>query len=117
MEKTKFCPNCMQEYKIETEKCEKCGYDFHVVEVEDEVAVTSTNTTIIDDNVPQFVWSLISIVCPIAGFILAYLWVEKWPARNKILVKNSLIMSIVWLVTGIIVLLLAIGVKNGDVTI
>lgn len=116
MEKVKYCPTCMKEYNVDQEKCE-CGYEFHVVKVEDEVAQTSTNTVIIDDNVPSFVWSLISFICPIAGFILAYLWVDKWPQRKPSLMKNAIGMSIFWFFAGLIFLLLAIGVKNGDVIV
>lgn len=114
MEKTKFCPNCMREVSIDEKKCE-CGFEFHVVEVVDEVA--DTNTVIIDDPVPSFVWSLISFICPIAGFILAFLWTEKWPQRRPALMKNAIGMSIFWFCAGIIFVLLAAGVKTGDVTI
>ena len=114
MEKVKYCPKCMKEHSVDTETCD-CGFKFHIVEVVDEVA--STNTIIVDDNVPQFVWSLISFICPIAGLILAYLWVDKYPQRKPVLMKMAIGMAIFWFCAGIIFVSLASGVKTGDVTI
>ena len=48
MEKTKVCPKCMKEQKIDAVKCEQCGFEFHVKKQETEVTVSS-NTTIIDE--------------------------------------------------------------------
>lgn len=116
MEKTKVCPKCMKEQNIKNEKCEDCGFEFHVKPEEDEVAVSS-NTTVIDDRTPLILWQFISFIFPPAGFVFYVLWHEKWSNRSKASGKMALTMSIVWFVAGVIYLLIAIGIKNGDVLV
>lgn len=116
MEKTKVCPKCMKEQKIEAKKCEQCGFEFHVKEQETEVTVSS-NTTIIDDSVPLFVWQLISFLLPPVGFVLYIIWQNKWSNRSKACGKMALTMSIVWAFVGIVYLFLSIGIKSGDVLV
>lgn len=112
MTNIKYCPNCQKTNDIEAKNCE-CGYEFFIKEVEDEIA--STNTTVIADPVPEFVWKLISIVCPIAGIILAVLWKEKWPERKKILFKVSLGMLIFIAVMILLTIFVLVGLKTGDI--
>ena len=116
MEKTKVCPKCMKEQSINAKKCEKCGFEFHVKEEVDTVVVSS-NTTIIDDPVPLFVWRLISFLLPPVGFVLYIIWQKKWSNRSKACGVMALSMSIAWAFVGIVCLLLAIGIKKGDVLI
>ena len=112
MNSIKYCPNCQKENDIQNKNCE-CGFEFFIKEVEDEVA--STNTVVIADPVPEFVWKLIGIVCPIAGMILAFLWKDKWPERKKILFKVSLGMLIFIAVLIALVIFVAIGKSNGSI--
>lgn len=116
MEKTKVCPKCMKEQSIDAKMCDKCGFVFHVKE-ETNTVVVSSNTTIIDDQVPLFVWRLISFLLPPVGFILYIVWQKKWSNRSKVCGTVALCMSIVWAFAGIVCLLLAIGIKKGDVLI
>ncbi len=116
MEKTKVCPKCMKEQSIKAEKCEQCGFEFHVKPENTEVVV-STNTTIIDDPVPPFVWKLISFLLPPVGFVFYILWQNKWANRSKACGKVALTMSIAWAFAGIVYLFLSIGIKNGDVLV
>ena len=112
MNSIKYCPNCQKENDIQNKNCE-CGFEFHIKEVEDEIA--STNTVVIADPVPEFVWKLIGIVCPIAGIVLACLWKEKWPERNKILFKVSLGMLIFITVVILLTIFVIIGKATGSI--
>lgn len=115
MAKTKKCPNCLETYDENIKKCEKCGYEFHVKEENEEVVVS--NTIVIDDPVPAFVWKLISFVFPPLGFVFCFLWQNKWSRRAKDCGKMALAMSIAWFCIGVVWLIIAFGVKNGDVLI
>lgn len=108
----KYCPNCQKEHNINQTKCE-CGYEFVVIEKPDENV--STNTTIIVDKVPGFVWSWVGFLSPIAGLVLYILWKEKWPERAKRAGKVALYTTIIITVLVIIAILLFIGYKNGQV--
>lgn len=112
MTNIKYCPNCQKEVNVDEKHC-TCGFEFQIKEVEDEIA--STNTIVIADPVPEFVWKLISIVCPIAGIVLAILWKEKWPERKKILFKFSLGMLIFFAVAIALVIFVVIGKATGDI--
>lgn len=112
MTNIKYCPNCQKEVDAESKNCE-CGFEFYIKEVEDEIA--STNTIVIADPVPEFVWKLISIVCPIAGIILSIIWKDKWPERKKILFKVSLGMLIFIAVAIALTIFVVIGKATGDI--
>lgn len=112
MEKIKYCPNCQKEHSVDDTKC-SCGYEFVIKEEVDETV--STNTTVIVDNVPDFVWKLVSIFCPIAGLVLYIVWRQKWPERVKILGKFSLGMGIFYTLAIIFTIFVLIGLKTGDV--
>ncbi len=114
MEKTKKCPKCLKEHEENAEKC-SCGFKFYIKPVEDEIA--PTNTIIDDDNIPLFVWQLISFILPPLGLFFYLKWSEQWPKRSNACGKISFTMCIVWLLIGIVWLFLAIGIKNGDVLI
>lgn len=114
MEKIKKCPNCLKNVNEKTEKC-SCGYEFYIKPVEDEVA--PSNTVVIYDPVPSFVWSLIATILPPLGFFFAYKWQEKYQVRSKTSLNTALVMSFVWLAIAIIILAIVIGVKNGDVLV
>jgi len=114
MEKTKICPNCLKKVNEDATKCE-CGYEFYLKPKEDEIA--PSNTVVLYDPVPNFVWYIISLILPPLGFFLAYKWQEKWNGRSKQCLSTALVMSIVWFVVAIILLFINIGVKNGDVLI
>lgn len=114
MEKTKKCPKCLKNHDVNVEKC-SCGFKFYIKPVEDEAK--PTNTVVIDDSTPMFVWQLISFILPPLGFFFYFKWNQTWPNRSKTCGKMAFNMSIVWFVIGLICLLIAIGVKNGDVTI
>ncbi len=115
MAKTKVCPKCMKEQDINNKQCEDCGYELYVKE-ETEVVISS-NTTVIDDRTPLFIWQLIGFLLPPAGFVLYVLWREKWSNRSKACGIMALTMSAVWFVAGIVYLIIAIGIKNGDVLV
>ncbi len=112
MSDIKYCPNCQKEVEASLKNCE-CGYEFYIKEVEDEIA--SSNTTVIVDNVPEFVWKLIGLLCPIAGLILAIVWRKKWVERSKILFKFSLGMIIFLVVVAALAVFVTIGKANGDI--
>lgn len=112
MTNIKYCPNCQKENHVEAKNCQ-CGYEFFIKEVVDEMA--STNTTVIADPVPEFVWKLIGIVCPIAGIILGCLWKTKWPERKKILFKFSIGMLIFLGVVVALTIFVVIGKATGDI--
>lgn len=112
MSDIKYCPNCQKEVDASLKHCE-CGYEFYIKQVEDEVA--STNTTVIVDNVPEFVWKLISLLCPIVGIILSFVWKKKWPERSKILFKVSLGMIIFLVVVAAIAIFVVVGKARGDI--
>lgn len=115
MEKTKKCPNCLKTHDIKETKCSECGYEFHVVEVTDEMA--STNTHTVFDRTSPFTWKLISFFFPFVGLILAIVWYKKWPERSQVCRSMSFIMAVVWFFIGIIMLYVMCGIKSGDVII
>lgn len=114
MQNIKKCPKCLKENDINAESC-SCGFKFYIKPVVDEIA--PTNTVIIDDPTPIFLWQLISFILPPLGFFFYFKWDEKWENRAKACGKMSLTMSIVWFAIGIIWLCIAIGVKNGSVLV
>lgn len=112
MNNIKYCPNCQKEHDAAETKC-SCGYEFVIKEVVDETV--STNTTVFVDNAPEFLWKLISIICPIAGLVLYIIWKQKWPTRSKICGKYSLGMGIFWTVTIVLTIIVLIGYKTGAI--
>ena len=114
MEKTKKCPTCLKVHPENAETCE-CGFKFYIKPVEDEIA--PTNTVVLYDPVPSFVWRLIATILPPLGFFFYFKWVEKWPTRSKESGRTAFVMSIVWMVVALILLFLVIGIKNGDVLV
>lgn len=114
METKKKCPKCLKEYSSDAEQC-TCGFKFYNKPVEDENL--KTNTIVINDTTPLFLWQLISFILPPLGFYFYFAWSEKWSKRSQACGKMALIMSIVWFVVGIAFLLIAFGIKNGDVLI
>lgn len=116
MEKTKVCPKCLKEQNIKNEKCEDCGFEFYVKEEETEVTVSS-NTVVINDRTPIFLWKLISFLLPPVGFVFYVIWREKWSNRSKASGVMALTMSIVWFFVGIIYLIIAYGIKYGSVLV
>lgn len=115
MEKTKKCPNCLKTHDIKATKCEECGFEFHVVEVEDEIAATNTHT--VDDRTSPFLWKVIAFFLPFIGFILAIVWHKKWPERSQVMRTMAFVMAIVWFFVGIIMLYIMCGIKSGDILV
>ena len=112
MSNIKYCPNCQKEHNIDETKC-SCGYEFVMVEKVDETV--STNTTVIVDRVPGFLWSWVGFFSRIAGLILYIVWKKKWPERSKRAGSVALYSAIVLTVILVVVLLLIRGYHNGQV--
>lgn len=112
MSNIKYCPNCQAENNLEETKC-SCGYEFVNIKKVDETV--STNTTVIVDRVPGFVWSWIGFLSPIAGLILYLVWRNKWPERSKRAGSVALYTAIVVAVLAVVAVALAIGYRNGQV--
>lgn len=112
MNSIKYCPNCQKENPVDQKTC-SCGYEFVVKEVVDETV--STNTTIIVDNVPSFVWKIVSFFCPIAGLVLYFKFKENFPERSRICKKTSIGTLIFIGVSIIIIIAIIIGFLTGDI--
>lgn len=115
MEKTKKCPTCLKDNEINAKQCTECGFEFHVPEVQEEVV--SLNNIVSNDPVPEFVWKLISFLCPIAGLVFFIIWQEKWPRRAKVSGKAAMAMSITICAVGFILLIVMLGIKSGDINV
>ena len=112
MSNIKYCPNCQKENHIDEAKC-SCGFEFVIKEVVDETV--STNTTVIVDNVPLFVWKIIAFFCPIAGFILKYKYRNKYPERSKICGSVALGTTIFVACSILLIVLIVIGFLTGNI--
>lgn len=113
MQKIKFCPICRKQYDIEQEKCE-CGYEFVKLEVQVDETVQSSNTKVIVDNVPLWVWSFLSfITASIYGWILYAKFKESYPERSKSAKKGAItfyiFVGVVFFITAIYLVLKAQG--------
>lgn len=112
MTNIKYCPNCQKENPAEQQKC-SCGYEFVIKEVVDETV--STNTTVFVDNIPSFVWKIVSFLSPIAGIVLYFKFKSKWPERSKICKKVAIGTIIFEAVVILILILVIIGFITGDI--
>lgn len=112
MSNIKYCPNCQKEHSADATKC-SCGYEFVIIEKVDETV--STNTTVLVDRVPGFVWSWIGFLCPIAGLVLYIVWKQKWPDRSRRAGTVALYTTITLAVIAVIALLLIRGYYKGQV--
>ena len=69
MEKIKYCPKCRKQYGFDQEVCE-CGYEFVKIEEKEDATVQSSNTRVIVDNVPLWIWTFLGfITASITGWI------------------------------------------------
>ena len=90
MQKIKYCPICRKQVNIETEVCE-CGYQFVKVEEKIDATVQSSNTRVIVDNYPLWVWTFLGFIsASIAGWILYAKFRESYPERSKSAKKGAI---------------------------
>ena len=90
MQKIKYCPVCRKQVNIETEVCE-CGYQFVKVEEKIDATVQSSNTRVIVDNYPLWIWTFLGFIsCSIAGWILFNKFKESYPERSKSAKKGAI---------------------------
>ncbi len=83
MGKIKYCPICRKQCDINQQTCE-CGYEFVKVEQQIDATVQSSNTRVIVDNKPLWLWSFLAfITLSIYGFVLYAKFKEDYPARSK----------------------------------
>ena len=83
MEKVKYCPKCKKQHPLNTKHCE-CGYNFVVLENHVDETVQTSNTKVIVDNVPLWIWSFLGfITLSICGWIFFAKYREDYPERSK----------------------------------
>lgn len=83
MNKIKYCPVCRKQHDIKQNKCE-CGYEFVQVEEKVDATVQSSNTKVIVDNVPLWIWTFLAfITISITGWIHFVKFREDYPERSK----------------------------------
>lgn len=83
MQKIKYCPICRKQCDIKKEVCE-CGYEFVKVEETIDATVQSSNTKVIVDNVPLWVWAFLSfITASVLGWIYYGKFKEDYPERSR----------------------------------
>ena len=69
MLKVKHCPKCRKEHPVSAKVCD-CGYEFVQLLEREDATVQSSNTRVIVDNVPLWIWSFLGfITCSICGWI------------------------------------------------
>lgn len=113
MQKIKYCPKCRKQYDINQEKCE-CGYEFVKSNVEVDETVQSSNTKVIVDNVPLWIWSFLGfITASVCGWIFYAKFMESYPERSKSAKKGAISFYIfVGVVILITVLYLVLDAKG-----
>lgn len=90
MQKIKYCPVCRKQCDINQKTCE-CGYEFVQVEEKVDATVVSSNTKVIVDNVPLWIWSFLSfITLSILGWIYVNKFKEDYPERAKSAKKGAI---------------------------
>ena len=90
MLKVKHCPKCRKEHSVGAKVCD-CGYEFVELVEKEDATVQSSNTKVIVDNTPEFLWSFIGfITLSIYGFILSKVYKESYPVRAKAAKKGAI---------------------------
>ena len=90
MQKIKYCPVCRKQCDTNHEKCE-CGYEFVKVEEQEDATVQSSNTKVIVDNVPLWIWSFLGfITASVCGWIFYSKFRETYPERSKSAKKGAI---------------------------
>ncbi|MBR6516843.1 MAG: DUF4234 domain-containing protein [Bacilli bacterium] len=83
MEKIKYCPKCKKQHPVSAAHCD-CGYNFVMVNHNVDETVQTSNTKVIVDNVPLWIWSFLGfITCSICGWIFYGKYREDYPERSK----------------------------------
>lgn len=83
MQKIKYCPICRKKYDINQEVCE-CGYKFVKLEKEVDETVQTSNTKVIVDNVPLWIWKFLGFIsASVCGWIFYGKFKESYPQRSK----------------------------------
>lgn len=84
MEKIKYCPKCLKAHDINDKTCD-CGFEFHVKEeAKVDATVQTSNTRVIVDNVPLWLWSFLGfITLSILGWVFFSKFKESYPERSK----------------------------------
>ena len=105
MDKIKFCPKCRKQCGLEQEVCE-CGYEFVKIEENEDATVQSSNTRVIVDNVPLWIWSFLGfITASITGWIHFGKFRESYPERSKAAKKGAISF---YICLGVVLLIWAI---------
>ncbi|MBQ4571543.1 MAG: hypothetical protein IJB21_07590 [Bacilli bacterium] len=113
MQKIKYCPKCQKQYGINQEKCE-CGYEFVKLESHEDETVQSSNTKVIVDNVPLWIWTFLGFITEsVCGWIFYAKFRESYPERSKAARKGAIsfyiFLGVVILVTVLYLVLDAKG--------
>lgn len=105
MEKIKYCPKCRKQYGLEQEVCE-CGYEFVKLEVKEDATVQSSNTKVIVDNVPLWVWTFLAFITEsVLGWVFYGMFKESYPARSHAAKKGAIAF---YIFLGVIILIYVI---------
>lgn len=79
----KYCPVCQKQHSKDATKCE-CGYDFVVIKNGIDETVQNSNTKVIVDNVPLWVWTFLGFIsCSVCGWIFYGKYRESYPERSR----------------------------------
>lgn len=90
MQKIKYCPICCKQYDINQEKCE-CGYEFVKLENKVDETTQNSNTKVIVDNVPLWIWSFLGFIsASVCGWIFFGKFKESYPERSKASRKGAI---------------------------
>ena len=113
MQKIKYCPKCQKQYDINQGKCE-CGYEFVKLESHEDETVQSTNTKVIVDNVPLWIWAFLAFITEsVLGWVFYGMFKNSYPERAKSAKKGAITFYIfVGVVVLITVLYLVLDAKG-----
>ena len=115
MQKIKYCPNCRKQVNIETEICE-CGYQSVKVEEKEDATVQSSNTRVIVDNVPLWVWTFLGFITEsVLGWVFYGMFKESYPERSKAAKRGAIAFYIFLGVSVTIYVLFIILALNGKI--
>lgn len=99
MAEVKYCPGCQKEVEVGVKVCPDCGYEF-IVQEKKEVTNAVRKGELFDPT-PAFLWTGMSFLIPIVGFILYFVFRKKWIARSEHCKDGAVIGIIVYALVAI----------------